>query len=108
LLVAAGKLQDLDEALVHVGVITHPAHRGRGFGRAVVGAMTAHALRAGRAPLYRTLLANAPAVAVARALGYREYARTLALHYAVKVEQEVLTAGDLTENAQWEWEPPAG
>jgi GNAT superfamily N-acetyltransferase len=81
-LVAAGKLQDLDGALVHVGVITHPAHRGRGHGRRVVGAMTTHALRAGLVPQYRTLLANAPALAVARALGYREYGRTLAVRLA--------------------------
>jgi hypothetical protein len=44
--------------------------------------MTAHAPRAGRVPRYRTLLADAPAVAVARALGYREYARTLAVRLA--------------------------
>jgi GNAT superfamily N-acetyltransferase len=78
-LTGAGKLQPVGEALYHVGILTDPAQRGRGVGRAVVSAMTAHGLRAGRAMLYQTLLANAPAVAVARGLGYRPYARTLAV-----------------------------
>ena len=47
-----------------------------------MGATTAHALRAGRVPQYRTLTANAPAVAIAPALGYREYGTTLAVRLA--------------------------
>ena len=78
-LTGAGKLQPVGETLYHVEILTDPAQRGRGVGRAVVSAMTAHGLRAGRALLYQTLLANAPAVAVARGLGYRPYARTLAV-----------------------------
>jgi hypothetical protein len=56
--------------------------------------MTAHALRVGRLPQYRTLLANAPAVAVARAPGYLEYGRTLAVR---------LAAWSPTGGAYWGW-----
>jgi GNAT superfamily N-acetyltransferase len=38
----------------HVGVVTHPDHRGRGFGRAVVSATTAQALAEGLIVLYQT------------------------------------------------------
>jgi GNAT superfamily N-acetyltransferase len=61
------------------GVVTHPAWRGRGCGRAVVSASIQHALDRGRLILYQTLLANTPAVALARSLGVREYARHLAV-----------------------------
>lgn len=63
----------------HVGVVTHPSHRRRGYGRAVVGAITEYALRSGLLPQYRTLRANAPSMAVARVLGYQEYAASIAV-----------------------------
>jgi ribosomal protein S18 acetylase RimI-like enzyme len=61
------------------GVITHPAHRGRGYGRAVVSASMQHALDRGDLVVYQTLVANLPAVAIARALGCHDYARHLAV-----------------------------
>jgi GNAT superfamily N-acetyltransferase len=62
-----------------IGVVTHPAYRGHGYGRAVVSAATAKGLEAGFVVLYQTLLANAPAVAVATGLGYQPYATHLAV-----------------------------
>jgi len=62
------------------GVITHPAHRGRGFATAVRSAATEHFLQGGGVMLYQTLLSNRPGVAVAEALGYRRYA----VHRAVR------------------------
>lgn len=63
-----------------VGVVTLPAWRGHGAGRAVVAALTAHWLASG-APLlhYQTLRANLASVAIARALGYEDSATTLAI-----------------------------
>jgi GNAT superfamily N-acetyltransferase len=78
-LVAAGMLEPWGDRLLHVGIVTHPAHRGRGYGTAVVSAMTADGLADGRVVQYRTLQANLPSVAVARKLGFQPFARTLAV-----------------------------
>jgi len=78
-LVAAGTLAPWRERFWNVGIVTHPEHRGRGHGRAVVSAMTRHGLDQGWLLHYQTLLANVPSVAVARSLGYRRHARTLAI-----------------------------
>jgi len=61
------------------GAPPHPAHRGRGYGRAVVSASMQHALDRGDLVVYQTLVANLPAVAIARALGCHDYARHLAV-----------------------------
>ena len=76
-LVAAATLEDPGGPVASVGVLTHPAHRGRGHGRAVAGAVTRAALDAGAVARYQTLDANPASVAIARALGYRRDATTL-------------------------------
>jgi predicted GNAT family acetyltransferase len=65
--------------LLHVGIVTHFGHRGRGYGTAVVSAMTADGLAGGRVVQYRTLQANLPSVAVASKLGFQRFAQTLAV-----------------------------
>lgn len=67
------------ESIAHLSVLTHPAHRGQGFGRAVVGKASVLALAEGLIPQYRTLLANAPSRAIAASLGFELYATSLAL-----------------------------
>jgi GNAT superfamily N-acetyltransferase len=68
------------QAMRSVGVVTLPAWRGHGAGRAVVAALTAHWL-ARDVPLlhYQTLRANLPSMAIAHALGYEDAATTLAI-----------------------------
>lgn len=78
-LVAAASYEPWGERLRAVGVVTHPARRRRGYGRAVAAAATAHGIADGRVMLWQTLEANASAMAVARALGYQPYARTIAV-----------------------------
>ena len=78
-LAAAGMLEWWGDRLLQVGVVTHPGHRGRGYGKAVVSAMTAHGLAAGGVVQYRTLEANLPSVGIARALGFQRFAQTLAV-----------------------------
>jgi RimJ/RimL family protein N-acetyltransferase len=63
-----------------IGVLTHPEHRRRGHGKAVVGAAMSDAFSQGFLVLYRTLLANRASVALAESLGCRDYARFLAVH----------------------------
>lgn len=63
--------------LAYVGVITHPAHRGKGYAKTVVSAAMGHAFAQGLVPLWRTPQANESAVALAKSLGFRHYASTL-------------------------------
>lgn len=62
-----------NESIAHLHVVTHPRHRGRGLGRAVVAAAAEHAFDAGLLPQYRTLRENAPSMAIARKLGFVDY-----------------------------------
>jgi GNAT superfamily N-acetyltransferase len=78
-LAAAGMLEPWGARLLHVGILTHPDHRGRGYGKAVVSAMTAHGLAAGAVVQYRTLAANVASVAIAEALGFQRFGQTLAV-----------------------------
>jgi GNAT superfamily N-acetyltransferase len=81
-LVAAATLADAGGPVASVGVLTDPRHRGRGHGRAVAGAATWAAVAVGAVAHYQTLDANRPSVAIARALGYRRDATTLAVRLA--------------------------
>jgi GNAT superfamily N-acetyltransferase len=77
--VAAARYRPAWGQTAHIGVVTHPAYRGHGHGRAVVSAATAQGLEAGFIVLYQTLAANAPSVALATGLGYQSYASHLAV-----------------------------
>lgn len=79
MLVGAGMGEPRAATLLYIGIITHPDYRGRGYGRAIVSAITAHGLELGLVPWYQTLAANIPSVAIARALGFSQYAETLAV-----------------------------
>ncbi|HST87138.1 MAG TPA: GNAT family N-acetyltransferase [Ktedonobacterales bacterium] len=77
-LVAVATLERRDPFSLSIGVIVHPDYRGRGYGKAVVGEATAYALSQLPIVHYQTLLVNANSIAIAAALGFAEYARTLA------------------------------
>lgn len=67
------------EAIAHLAVATHPAHRGRGLGAAVVSRIVIEALERGLLAQYRALETNAPSLAIADRLGFQPYARSLAV-----------------------------
>jgi GNAT superfamily N-acetyltransferase len=75
-LVCAGTLTPFRGRPASVGVLTHPAHRGQGFGSAMVSALTAEALIHSRAAQFRALEENRPALRIAKVLGYVEDGRT--------------------------------
>ena len=78
-LVGAASYRTHGETIASIGIITHPGHRGRGFGRAAASAATAHALDGRLIAQWQTLEANVPSIAVGRALGYEPYCRTIAV-----------------------------
>jgi GNAT superfamily N-acetyltransferase len=65
--------------IAHLYVITHPAFRGRGYGRSAVAHLAARALAAGLLPQYRTLQANVSSIRIAQALGFEPYATSMAV-----------------------------
>ncbi len=81
-IVAASSYEVLGSAVAYVGVVTHPANRGRGCGRAAASASVEHALGRDLVALWRTLQSNERALAVGRSLGFREYAHTLDVRLA--------------------------
>lgn len=78
-LASAGMLLAASPRLRNVGILTHPAYRRRGYGRAVVSFMTAHALAEGGIGHYQTLMANTGSKAIALSLGYAQYATAFAV-----------------------------
>ena len=78
-LVALAGYETWGNRIAHISVITHPAHRGRGLGTAVVSHVAVLALDRRLVPQYRTLEANAPSIAIAERLGFEPYARSLAV-----------------------------
>lgn len=65
--------------IAHISVITHPAHRGRGYAKGAVADVARTALTGGFIPQYRTLESNGPSMSVARALGFNHYATSVAV-----------------------------
>jgi GNAT superfamily N-acetyltransferase len=78
-IVAAASYDYQGESIRHVGFVTHPAYRGRGYGRAVASAITAHGLAEGGVMQWQTLNDNAPSFHVGRALGYKPWVETIAV-----------------------------
>ena len=76
-LVSAAGYEVWGERIAHIGVVTRPEARSTGYGRRCVQAITNHALAHGLIAQYRTLFSNAGAMAIARHLGFSEYAATI-------------------------------
>jgi RimJ/RimL family protein N-acetyltransferase len=78
-LVAAGNLTQWRGRPSDVGLITHPAHRGRGYARRVAAHTSRVAIENAGVARYRALISNTPSIRLARSLGYVEYGRNLAI-----------------------------
>jgi RimJ/RimL family protein N-acetyltransferase len=78
-LVALAGYELWGEQLAHIAVVTHPAHRGRGYGAEAVSLLAEAVIARGMVAQYRTLRANAPALRIAESLGFVPYAETAAV-----------------------------
>ena len=65
---------DTDGEFADIGVMTHPDHRGRRLGHAVVAEVTRSINRDGRIPMYRCNMDNTASRALCLAVGYTEVA----------------------------------
>jgi GNAT superfamily N-acetyltransferase len=70
------------ESIAHISVLTHPAFRGRGLGRQVVGHLANRAIDAGLVAQYRTLKTNVTSMKIAATLGFQTYATSVAIRLA--------------------------
>ena len=61
------------QEIAHISIVGAPGQRGRGLATAAVACAAQHALGAGLLPQYRTLVANAPSMGIAKRLGFVEY-----------------------------------
>jgi RimJ/RimL family protein N-acetyltransferase len=78
-LVALAGYEPWGEQLAHIAVVTHPAHRGKGFGAEAVSLLAENVLARGMIAQYRTLVANEPSLRLGASLGFAPYAETLAI-----------------------------
>ncbi len=65
--------------IAHLGVVTHPAHRGWGLGAAVFASATRAALEAGLVAQHRALQSNTQSMRIAGRLGFVPCATSLAV-----------------------------
>jgi RimJ/RimL family protein N-acetyltransferase len=72
-IVAAGNMTEWRGLPADVGVLTHPAHRGRGFAGRLVGAMVSAMLLTVDVVRYRALTSNHASLAVAQRLGFEQF-----------------------------------
>src|SRR5262247_4187591 len=74
MLVSAAGYKVWGGRLAHICALTRGDARGAGYGRACVRGITAHALKQGLIAQYQTLYENAHSLAIARSLGFEDYA----------------------------------
>jgi GNAT superfamily N-acetyltransferase len=76
-LAAAGNLTLFRGYPADVGLLTHPAARGRGLARQIAVQMIGDALPVAGIIRYRALTTNSPSLAIARSLGFAGYGQNL-------------------------------
>ena len=72
--------------IAHISIVTHPDFRGHGHGRSAVAHAMNQAVSDGLIPQYQTLDSNGPSIALASALGFSRYARSLAIRLPTEVQ----------------------
>lgn len=80
-LVALAGYEIWDGTVAHISIVTHPGHRGEGFGRSAVAFLARHAQWKKLLPQYRTLEGNAPSMAIARSLGFEHFGTSVAVRF---------------------------
>jgi GNAT superfamily N-acetyltransferase len=74
ILVSAAGYKVWGGQIAHIGVLTRGDARGAGYGRACVRGIAAHAIEQGLIAQYQALYENTRSLAIARSLGFEDYA----------------------------------
>lgn len=80
-LAAVASCEVWGEHIAHISIIAQPAFRGRGYATTAVSELTRIVLARRLVPQYRTLEANQPSMAIARRLGFVQYATSMAIRF---------------------------
>jgi RimJ/RimL family protein N-acetyltransferase len=80
-LAAVASYQVWDAHIAHISIIAHPAFRGRGYATTAVSELTRIVLERHLVPQDRTLEANQRSTAIARRLGFVQYATSMAIRF---------------------------
>ncbi|NTU81514.1 MAG: GNAT family N-acetyltransferase [Chloroflexales bacterium] len=78
-LVALAGYEPWGEQIAHIAIVTHPAHRGHGYGAEAVSLLAETAIARGMIAQYRTLYANTPSLRLGASLGLVPFAKSLAI-----------------------------
>jgi hypothetical protein len=70
------------DQIAQIAIVTHPGFRGQGHATTAVSALTEIVFERTLVPQFRTLESNIPSMAVARQLGFIQYATSLAVRFA--------------------------
>ncbi len=82
-IVAAARYEIHGGIISHISVLTRPDHRGGGYAKKAVSHITSVAFTKNVGIQYRTLQSNAPSVALAKGLGYSDFAETIAVRFKI-------------------------
>ncbi len=85
-LVSLAGYEILGGRIAHIAVITHPAFRSRGFGRAAVSEIARLAHANDLIPQFQTLGSNAAAIQIAGSLGFEHFATSISIRFNRKAK----------------------
>ena len=80
-IVAAADYHMWGKNIAHIGVITNPEYRGKGFAKNVIAGVSKEIFLKGLIPQYRTLSSNIGAIKAAEACGFKQYAVHISLRF---------------------------
>jgi GNAT superfamily N-acetyltransferase len=78
-LVALAGYEPWGEQIAHLAIVTHPHHRGQGYGAEAVSLLAETVIARGMLAQYRTLVANTASLRLGASLGFTPFAETLAV-----------------------------
>jgi GNAT superfamily N-acetyltransferase len=89
----------VDDAVGGIGVVTHPDHRGRGHGRAVVASVSRALLDDGLVPEYRASEAWTASLSLARGVGFERYGTYVAVGTGASASEGAVGGDPESESA---------
>ena len=81
IIVSVASYEKWGEKVAHIGIITHPKFRNKGYAKNVLSLLTEFINQQGLIPQYRTLCMNIPAIRTAVKCGYAEYASHVSIRF---------------------------
>lgn len=78
-IVTAAGFELMERVVAHIGILTHPAFRGRGYAKQAISAIVDTIFQMKLGPQYWTHEKNLPSIRAASDIGFKKFAATLAI-----------------------------